>query len=129
MEGKKKDEEPVEEETRWTDDRIRWQEDFVNKKEQDEEEEEECAFIDPFKDPDPFHTFSFQFDVPNQEAIEIELRGYKTGADQVWQSTGLTIWRASEHLCKYMATNPDLFQGKRILEVRLPCNCCDSWEL
>ena len=111
-------EEP-EEETRWTDDRIRWEKDFINqdKKEEEEEEEEESAFIDPFKDPDPFHTFSFQFDVSGATTIEIELRGYKTGADQVWQSTGLTLWKASEYLCKYMAANPELFQEKSVLEV------------
>ena len=110
-----------EEETQWTDDRIRWEEDFRNKKEGDEdEEEEECAFIDPFKDADPFHTFSFQFDVANdtEKSISIELRGYKTGADEVWKSTGLTIWRASEHLCRYMAANAELFEGKSVLEVR-----------
>lgn len=132
-------EEEEEKETRWTDDRIRWTED-ADKEESDneEEEEEECAYVDPFKDPDPFDTFSFRFPSPratnkstndeeqDERDIEINLRGYKKEADAVWKSTGLTIWRASEHLCQYMVKHSEMLQGKRILEVRrkiVPCSC------
>lgn len=104
--------------------------------EEDEDGEEEKAFLDPFKDPDPFETFDFTFGPNKQQkddgedgdhttTIRISLRGYKKDSDQVWQSTGVTLWRASEHLCHYLVnqpTDPPLLEGKRILEVR-PCSC------
>ncbi|CAB9515345.1 and lysine N-methyltransferase EFM7 [Seminavis robusta] len=154
-----------EQDTPWTDDRVRWHEEFQEEHEKqqattnqadDDEEEEESAFIDPFKDPDPFQSFQFSFQVDtskitttctksggddddhrkdqhqeNEETIkeasrtvDIEIRGYKTGADQVWKSTGLTLWRAAEHLCQYMAKNPDIFQGKSVLELGAGLGLC-----
>ena len=50
--------------------------------------------------------------------IDINIRGYKTDADQIWESTGLTLWRASDYLCEYQMKNNEIFQGKRVLEVR-----------
>jgi len=76
--------------------------------------------VDPFKDPDPFELFSFQFERPDdkEKSIDIQIRGYKTDADEVWQSTGLTLWRASDYLCQYQMDNlQTLFQNKRILEL------------
>lgn len=119
-----------EEEIKWTDDRIRWVEDAdKNDNNEDEDESEECAFIDPFKDPNPQDTFSFQFEASNTNSdnsdaenttIDIDIQGYKKDADQVWKSTGLTLWRASEHLCHYLVKHAEILQGnnKRILEVR-----------
>ena len=132
------DENDDEGEIRWTDDKIRWTEDNDKTNDGNDEEEEETAYIDPFKDPDPFDTFSFRFQLKKQltdattaadatteknhnsesnEWIELAVRGYKTDSDQVWQSTGLTLWRASEHLCHYMTQHSELFQNTRILEV------------
>lgn len=128
-------------EIQWTDDKIRWVEENTNggkKKERDDDEDEDrCAYIDPFKDQDPFDTFSFRFpkyldsqatttttnnEVDNDsEWAEITVRGYKTGSDEVWQSTGLTLWRASTYLCEHMTKRADLFHDKHILEVRNKC--------
>ena len=187
----------------WRDDRVRWAEDFENeqqlhkvaevrsKKEDhddggdkdeggEEEEDEESALIDPFKDPDPFQIFEFDFEYPffstclsingdstgvdgsdtepvatngkspsqrpegnnsniSNSNIHISLRGYKKDADQVWQSTGVTLWRASEYLCQYLlrmqiksdeermvsasasAVTSSFLKGKRILEVSCYC--------
>ena len=76
------------------------------------------------RDPDPFVIFSFRFVVPVEEAggeedgfVDIRLRGYKTDADEVWQSTGLTLWRASDYLCRYQMENLPLFRNRRILEL------------
>ena len=76
------------------------------------------------RDPDPFVIFSFRFVVPVEEAggeedgfVDIRLRGYKTDADEVWQSTGLTLWRASDYLCRYQMENLRLFRNRRILEL------------
>jgi predicted nicotinamide N-methyase len=108
-------------ETRWTDAAIRWPED-APKTDDIDEDEEECGFIDPFKDPDPFEIFSFNFDCPSHQYedaknIDINIRGFKADADEVWDSTGLTLWRASEYLCEYQATHLGIFQGKRVLEL------------
>ena len=148
-------------EIRWTDDKIRWTEDHdhhgtndENKEgggKEEEDAEDRCAYIDPFKDQDPFDTFSFRYpkrleyldttsSLPTTTAIaektddendddqgdtascnewtEISVRGYKTDSDQVWQSTGLTLWQASTYLCEYMTKHATLFHHKRILEVR-----------
>ena len=106
------------EEEQWTDASIRWP--GYKAVTYDSEEEEECGYMDPFKDPDPFNIFSFQFDRPgnSDESIDINIRGYKTDSDEVWESTGLTLWRASEYLCEYQLKRHELFQNKRILEVR-----------
>jgi predicted nicotinamide N-methyase len=84
------------------------------------------------RDPDPFETFSFRFENPPVEGdrrgeevapttggrfIDIQLRGYKTDADEVWQSTGLTLWRASDYLCRYQMENLIMFQNRRTLEL------------
>jgi predicted nicotinamide N-methyase len=87
------------------------------------------------RDPDPFETFSFRFEIPPTRedrrgeegeaastavgggCIDIQLRGYKTDADEVWQSTGLTLWRASEFLCRYQMENHVLFRNARTLEL------------
>lgn len=58
-------------------------------------------------------TFQFQFE-PN---IRILLSGQKEENGQVLNSTGLTLWSASRHMCSYLVDNPDLIQGKRVLEV------------
>jgi predicted nicotinamide N-methyase len=89
-------------ETKWTDDTIRWPEDNDKKIEKDDEEEEERP-MDIFKDPDPTENFQFRFEIGDEdEAIEIELDGYKSDSDEIWHSTGLTLWKASEYLCRYL---------------------------
>eukprot|EP00571_Detonula_confervacea_P000451 CAMPEP_0172315650 /NCGR_PEP_ID=MMETSP1058-20130122/25873_1 /TAXON_ID=83371 /ORGANISM="Detonula confervacea, Strain CCMP 353" /LENGTH=292 /DNA_ID=CAMNT_0013029775 /DNA_START=100 /DNA_END=975 /DNA_ORIENTATION=+ len=118
------------EEVQWTDDSIRWEGGLHVKKAADESDKEsdddEDYVVDPFKDPDPFELFSFQFERPGDKSscdgekdklIDIQIRGYKTDADEVWQSTGLTLWRASDYLCQYQMENLNLFQNKRVLEL------------
>ena len=67
--------------------------------------------------------FTFQFSTKNNKdndetkIIDIQIRGYKTDADEVWQSTGLTLWKASDYLCQYQMDNIQLFENKRILEL------------
>ena len=84
------------------------------------------AFI-VYRDPDPFELLSFQFERPpccddtteekDNKVIDIQIRGYKKNADEVWQSTGLTLWRASDYLCQYQMENMQLFQNGKILEL------------
>ena len=105
----------------WTDDRIRWVEDFQKEKnkpddddEEEEEEEEEVPFLDPFADPHPMQTFDFAFATTdnnddNQTKIHVTVQGYKRNADAVWQSTGLTLWKAAEFLCRYLVQHQERF--------------------
>jgi len=111
----------TEDEIVWTDDMIRW--DDVKPKSKDESDEEEEAMFNPFKDPDPIKTFTYRFPRPilhkdkDGGFIEVQLQGYLSDADEVWQSTGVTLWRAATFLCEFMMKNVDLFQNKSSLEL------------
>jgi len=113
-----------EDEVRWTDDCIRWTEEEIKNNKNDDDDDDDGA-VDIFK-ADPYDIFSFRFVRPNdtdEESlafIDIELRGYKADSDEIWQSTGLTLWKASEHLCHYMVKHyATLLQvdSPRILEL------------
>jgi predicted nicotinamide N-methyase len=131
-----------EEDIQWTDASIRWPEDEVvsakqkidvtREGESDDDDEEENGTFDIFADQDPHEIFSFRFDVSEvaisstnsstatttNNTIQLNIHGYKTESDEVWQSTGLTLWKASKYLCHYMCANADeLRQGRRILEL------------
>ena len=122
-------------ETKWTDAQIRWTEDEGIPDRQVVEEDE--SYMDPFADPDPLEIFTFKFhtrvedggdecdtvddiveDNNNENTVELNIHGHKTTSDAVWQSTGLTLWKASKYLCDYMVLHSKELQNKRILEVR-----------
>jgi len=131
-----------EEEVQWTDASIRWPEhddefkknsnNNKNNNGGDDDDDDECSpfFMDPFKDANPFQDFSFKFEITekfnekyqhhhNQEQkyIKINIRGYKSDSDEVFESTGLTVWKAAEYLGQYQIKHSLLFHGKRILEL------------
>jgi len=110
------------------------------------DDDNETNPFDPFADPDPQEIFSFRFvtkkksaatepiervtetDDENENAnenanenkndsIRLEIHGYKTESDQVWESTGLTLWKASKYLCDYMVQHADELRGQRVLEL------------
>jgi len=130
---------------KWTDARIRWPEDDVVDKNQpnsscSDNDEDENPF-DPFADSDPNEIFHFRFVTSrngsitstnhieeettnsDDESIHLEIHGYKTDSDQVWESTGLTLWKASKYLCDYMVKHADKLRGQRILEVSEATDC------
>jgi predicted nicotinamide N-methyase len=132
----------------WRDDSIRWEgglRDDAKKKtsvskdaergneESSSSDDEQEFMIDPFADPDPFELFSFDFRLPDKNTVSIQIRGYKTNADEIWQSTGLTLWRASSYLCEYQIEQyPRLFgSNKRVLELGagLGLNGILAWKL
>lgn len=110
-------------ETVWIDAWIRWdrnsKETYTNGNE--EEDVEEAA-----KAP-PTDTFRFRYTTsPSrrkiqrdlEEIIELELKGFDADSEQIWNSTGLTIWRSSEQLCEVLLHREDLgSRHLRILEV------------
>mmetsp|Transcript_3082 Transcript_3082/g.4724 ORF Transcript_3082/g.4724 Transcript_3082/m.4724 type:complete len:282 (-) Transcript_3082:236-1081(-) len=108
----------------WTDDAIRELVDHGNNKNDDDDDDTEGAFIDPFA-VDPHETFDFTF-TKNEAVIDIILEGYNADADQVWKSTGLTIWRAAELTCDYLVEHSaSLLRNKnRILELGAGLGLC-----
>eukprot|EP00573_Skeletonema_grethae_P007294 CAMPEP_0201701428 /NCGR_PEP_ID=MMETSP0578-20130828/32600_1 /ASSEMBLY_ACC=CAM_ASM_000663 /TAXON_ID=267565 /ORGANISM="Skeletonema grethea, Strain CCMP 1804" /LENGTH=312 /DNA_ID=CAMNT_0048188741 /DNA_START=105 /DNA_END=1040 /DNA_ORIENTATION=- len=150
---------PILEEVVWRDDLIRWEGGLnvdIQKNSNDDDGDEssddgQSFLMDPFADPDPFQMFDFDFDLPsnnNSEREEVErvdggnkdgkantislqIKGYKTDAEQVWQSTGLTLWRASHYLCEYQVEHPELFRNTRVLELGagLGLNGILAWRL
>jgi predicted nicotinamide N-methyase len=117
-----------EEETHWTDDRIRWEGGLMDgdDKDDDEPDAHECPFeLDIFADHHPQRTFTFPFRLLSTTTsssspwMDIHLEGYKQHSDQIWKSTGLTLWRAAETLCDYLIEHaPRLgIAEKRVLEL------------
>jgi hypothetical protein len=102
----------------------------------EEEEDDGADVLDPFADPHPQETFAFAEQPPlfdsihhpvnnnngtalNNDIINVRLDGYKADADQVWQSTGLTLWSAAWELSRYLLHHAELVRpGRTILEVR-----------
>jgi len=113
-------------ETKWVDAWIRWPEDEnkgISGQETDGgDNDSDDEPFDPFAQ-DPKQIFSFSFALPDSivtdknSTIDIELHGYSDDSDQAWSSTGLTLWRAAEHLCNYLVAHYELLQDKRILEL------------
>ena len=149
-----------EEEQRWVDASIRW-DDHKDDVDEEESDDERDAF-DPFKE-DPSQSFSFTFrldeasradassrppaagnadgaasssdqaDEAEQDdessqasanAISIKLNGYKYDSDETFNSTGLTLWRAAEHLCYYLIRHRDVLQNKRMCELGCGLGLC-----
>ena len=110
---KNEDEETVVE---WNDAQIRWTNNVRAPKDDDDDDE---APPDVFA-PDPHQTFTlFQ---------DIQLQGYTYESDQTWNSTGLTLWRASEYLGQYLiqqhGTNEHFVRNKRVLELGAGLGLC-----
>lgn len=119
----------------WTDDAIRWNTEegarqSVDEEDETEDEDEDAAF-DIFK-KDPRRTFSFSFPTPPSllstehndavdskgDSIQIDIQGYEDESDQIYVSTGLTLWRSAQHLCDYMLHHAEELQARpRILEL------------
>lgn len=53
----------------------------------------------------------------NFGSVEFQVKGVKRELGQTLQSTGLTVWRASDHLNDYIYRNMDLFRCSSIIEL------------
>ena len=56
-----------------------------------------------------------------EETVNIRLSGIKAENGQILNSTGLTLWTASFHLCNYISHNAHIIRNKHVLEVRFSC--------
>jgi hypothetical protein len=95
----------------------RWIEAESMKNKDDDDDE---GFDSLFADPDPFDTFSFEWKYGTRD-IQIRLHGHKQELGQTLNSTGLTLWRASNILCDFLVQHAaELVANKKILEVSPP---------
>lgn len=89
---------------RWTDDSIRWSADeFRSVAEEDDPEDTNGSddgdrVFDPFR-PTKQIIFQHDFCHGRSESIHIALEGFPEDASEIYQSTGLTLWKASRHMC------------------------------
>ena len=100
----------------WVDAWIRWERNSKCNNDIDNEDE------DDDKLPPPTECYTFTYPNPTNEGsnIKLELKGYHDDSEQTWNSTGLTLWRSSDHLCRYLVSEHQLLQGindLRVLEV------------
>lgn len=112
----------VETETPWIDAWVRWER---NSKQLDSDESDS----DEHDDTPPAvasDTFSFRYPLAPQSIetnkdkkpfVTIELRGFPSESEQIWNSTGLTLWRSSHYLCEYLIQHPELIQHKQVVEL------------
>ena len=49
--------------------------------------------------------------------IRFEVKGVKRSLGQTLSSTGLTIWRAAEHLCEFIFRHPERFCNRTVVEL------------
>ena len=110
----------------WCDARIRYETDadaydediaaaVVAESENDDDnhEEEEPVQVD--------ETFHFSFG----NNMDIQLQGCREDSNQIYKSTGMTVWRSAQHLCHYMTQHSDdLVQHKRVLELGSGLGLC-----
>ena len=85
-----------------------------------EDAEDGQLFVDMFADPDPLHTFHYDF----ESLPTITLNCIHPSNGQTLDSTGLTIWRAAPLLSAYMSKNPSLVAGKSVLELGAGLGLC-----
>lgn len=113
------------EETRWIDAWVRWErgskEVYCNDDDDDDDDDVDGVQERSTSDDDdessfelaatPTDTFSFRYELCPHRAdhhqkgccvVDIELHGFPFESEQTWNSTGLTLWRSSEHLCDYL---------------------------
>ena len=75
----------------------------------------ECDYgMSMFEEPEAYREDFFNV---KYGSVEFQVRGVKRELGQTLQSTGLTVWRASDHLNDYVYRNMDLFRHSSILEL------------
>lgn len=67
--------------------------------------------------PPPTECHRFTYAKAGEDDIVIELKGFESESEQIWNSTGLTLWRSSHYLCDYLVENTPMLQDKRIIEL------------
>jgi len=127
-------------ETQWLDAWVRWEKNPSTDALDDDVDDEELPppterFI--FTYPNPAKTTTSTSDDNNnnkdtngqtnidKDVIELQLDGFPSDSEQTWNSTGLTLWKSSHHLCQHLVSteaantlqNSKRYPNLRILEV------------
>ncbi|KAL7560438.1 hypothetical protein ACA910_016184 [Epithemia clementina (nom. ined.)] len=98
--------------------------------EDDDDDDEPEMSTDLFADPDPLDTFTFQWKTTTatdeeEKYIDITLTGYKAELGQTLNSTGLTLWRASNILCDFMVKHKEVIRSaNKVLELGAGLGLC-----
>ena len=103
----------------WVDAWIRWERNSKCNNIEDEDEEGD-NHLDELPPPTECYTFTYPNPADEGSDIKLELEGFGSDSEQTWNSTGLTLWRSSDHLCQYLVSEHKLLQSindLRILEV------------
>ena len=115
-----------EKETPWIDAWIRWERDSKDIVDDDDSKDEDEGQKEEDEEAIPTESYAFQYPLPpllsgskaQPTFINIELKGYPSESEQIWNSTGLTLWRSSHYLCEYLIEHcEELCTNKAVLEV------------
>mmetsp|Transcript_10564 Transcript_10564/g.15917 ORF Transcript_10564/g.15917 Transcript_10564/m.15917 type:complete len:330 (+) Transcript_10564:89-1078(+) len=60
----------------------------------------------------------------HEREISITLKGFKHEHERIFDSTGLTLWRASKLLCDFMCSNTHYIEDKTVLELGAGLGLC-----
>jgi hypothetical protein len=69
--------------------------------------------------PPPTESYDFTHQTPQGE-ITVKIEGYHSDSEQIWNSTGLTLWRSSYYLCQFLVDHYD----EMLLPSLQPNNSC-----
>ena len=108
----------------WVDAWVRWE---INN-DYGDTDHDDCNDIEEDDEELPPATESYTFTYPNPSAdsdsdIVLELKGFHEDSEQIWNSTGLKLWRSSHYLCQHLVNEEaELLQdgnntNLRVLEV------------
>ena len=104
------------EETPWIDAWIRWDRNSkeVFDEDQDDDDDDDDAEEGEDDRVPPTASFSFDYKLPPREKccppsyntnFTLKLKGFPSESEQIWNSTGLTMWPSSYYLCEYLLDN------------------------
>ena len=107
-------------ESPWIDAWVRWERNSMETYNDDDQEHDDDEHEQEL--PPPTETYTFTYPNPKSsesaDSITIELRGFDSDSEQIWNSTGLTVWKSSHHLCNYLVEHSRMLENnKRILEL------------
>ena len=91
--------------------------------EQEKDNDNDGGLIDLFE-TDPNEDFAFHIRINTNTTKTICLRGFKLDSEETDRSTGVTLWKASPRLAKYLQENSVVCKGKSVLELGAGLGLC-----